>query len=252
VPCCAGRIQARRIENGGRTREPSIVEIGIFVFFAILVVALGIYSYYQTQARQKALGELAARNGWQFSTARDSGMESRFSEFPCFQQGSNRYAYNVLEGRGDQRSICAFDYHYETYTTDSKGNSQTNHHHFSAMIVLVPWPLKPLLIRPEGLFDKIGEFLGFDDIDFESHEFSRKFFVKSPDRRWAFDVIHQATMEFLLAAPRFTIEMSGPAVVASRSSLFEPADFEDAYRVVSGILDRLPEYLLKEWKGAMR
>jgi hypothetical protein len=246
--------QNSRKANRQRRAHPrtSIVEIVVFILFAILIVALAIHGYYQTQARQKALGELAALHGWQFSAARESGMESRFSEFPCFQQGSCRYAYNVLQGGADQRSIYAFDYHYETYSTDSKGDSQTNHHYFSVMIVLVAWPLKPLLIRPEGFFDKIGEFLGFDDIDFESDEFSRKFFVKSPDRRWAFDVIHQATMEFLLAAPRFTIEMSGPAVMAYRSSLFEPADFEDAYRVVSGILDRLPEYLLREWKGAVR
>ena len=65
----------------------------------------------------------------------------------------------------------------------------------------------------------MGEFFGFDDIDFESDEFSREFCVKAADRRWAFDVIHQATMEFLLAAPRFTIELAGPRVMAYRDEL---------------------------------
>lgn len=51
---------------------------------------------------------------------------------------------------------------------------------------------------------------GFDDIDFESVEFSRKFFVKSPDKRFAYDVIHPAMMEFLLASdpPSLDVEQN--------------------------------------------
>ena len=44
-----------------------------------------------------------------------------------------------------------------------------------------------------------GEFFGHDDIDFESAEFSRNFYVKSSDRKWAFDILHARAMEFLLA-----------------------------------------------------
>jgi hypothetical protein len=229
-----------------------IVQAWIFVVMIIVIAALAIYSYYRNQRRKNELLALAARLGWQFSPGHDGGMESRYGAFACLQQGSNRYAYNVLEGAYEERGICAFDYHYETYSTDSKGNRQTSHHYFSAAVLETGLPLKPLVIRPESFFDKVTEFFGFDDIDFESSEFSRKFFVKSPDRRWAFDVIHQATMEFLLAAPRFNLELAGPRVIVYRSSCFDPADFEHALQVASGIIDRLPGYLLREWKGAVR
>ncbi|MEX0678858.1 MAG: hypothetical protein WD063_17405 [Pirellulales bacterium] len=228
------------------------MEVLLLILGLALVAALAIYQYYRTQQRKKDLMALAARHGWRFEPGKDSNMEARFAVFSCLQQGANRYAYNILEGEFQKRGICAFDYHYETYTTNSKGHRQTHHHHFSAVVVDTHLPLKPLVIRPEGFFDKIGEFLGMDDIDFESNQFSREFHVTSPDRRWAFDVIHQATMEFLLAAPRFTIELAGPRVTAYRSNCFDPDEFEQAVQVASGIIDRLPNYLLREWKGAVR
>jgi hypothetical protein len=228
------------------------VQILFIILILIVFAALAIYSYHQAQRRKNDLMMLAARHGWQFVPANDHGMEARFAAFGCLQQGSNRYAYNILEGTHDDRPICGFDYHYETYSTDSKGNRQTHHHQFSAVVVDSGLPLKPLVLRPEGFFDKITEFFGMDDIDFESSQFSREFHVTSPDRRWAFDVIHQATMEFLLAAPRFHVELAGPRVMAYRSGCFGPNEFEHALDVVSGIINRLPNYLRSEWKGAVR
>jgi hypothetical protein len=228
----------------------SEVEILIFVAFAILIVAGGIFSYYQNRKRREAFEALAARRGWNFSADRNNGLEQYYPGFSCLQEGSNRYAYNLLRGRSGDNNLLGFDYHNETYSTDSKGKRTTHHHYFSALILETPWPLKPLLIRDETLFDKFGEFFGVDDIDFESAEFSRKFYVKSPDRRWAFDVINQATMEFLLAAPRFTIQFADAKVIAYRSGQFVPEDFEQAEQVIQGILERLPKYLHTEWKGA--
>ena len=46
---------------------------------------------------------------------------------------------------------------------------------FSTIVVESDVVLEPLFIRPERLFDKVKEFVGIDDIDFESAEFSRKF-----------------------------------------------------------------------------
>jgi hypothetical protein len=228
------------------------VEAVIFILMLVLIASLAIYQYYRTQQRKNEMLALAAHHGWTFVADKDYGMESRFGAFDCLQQGDNRYGYNVLEGAYRGRGICAFDYHYETYSTDSKGNRETHHHQFSAAVLETDLPLKRMKIRPEGFLDKVGEFFGMDDIDFESSQFSREFHVTAPDRRWAFDVLHQATMEFLLAAPRFTIEMAGPRVIIYRSSCFDPDEFIPALEVAAGIVDRLPNYLLREWKGAAR
>jgi len=213
------------------------------------VGGLGYLSHRKQKQRRLAIEAWAARTGLSFRADRDRGVERRFPPFSCLRTGDDRYAYNLAEGNKDGRGVCAFDYHYETHTTNSKGQRQTHTHRFSAVVVTTDLPLRDLSVRPEGFFDRITEALGFDDIDFESSEFSRAFFVKASDRRWAFEVLHQATMEFLLAAPRFTIEMAGPWVLVRRGSCFRPEEFDPAIGVAVGILDRLPRYLVKELKG---
>jgi hypothetical protein len=180
----------RRVEPLA-SRPERAVEVLFLVAVIGLVIAGLIYSHYQKQKRIEALRTLAARHGWSFSPGNDSALESRFPGYSCLAQGSRRYAYNILHGRSGEHGFCGFDYHYETYSTDSKGKRTTHHHYFSAVAIATDLPLKPLLIRPETFFDKVGEFFGLDDIDFESHDFSRQFYVKADDRRWAFDVIRR-------------------------------------------------------------
>jgi len=220
--------------------------IFIITVFALFFIGVIIFGAWLSARRRKELGAWAASRGLSFDPAKDHSMESRCPALSALRQGSNRYAYNIIQGSWSERPVLAFDYHYETYSTDSKGNRQTHHHHFSVIALGSDVPLKPLFIRPEGFFDKITEFFGADDIDFESAEFSRKFFVKAEDRRWAYDVIHTRTMEFLLGQPRFSIQFDSGQVYVWRTSTFRPSDFECAIETALGILDRFPEYLVKQ------
>jgi hypothetical protein len=63
-------------------------------------------------------------------------------------------------------------------------------------------------------------------------------------------VLHQATIEFLLQAPRFHVELAGPYVMVWRASRFKAVDFSGSLYVADGILDRLPKYLIQDLKGA--
>lgn len=222
----------------------------VIVVAICLVGAVAYLSHLQTVRRRKMLTDWAGGHGLRFDPGRDYSINEQYAGFSCLQQGDDRYAYNIISGRNGARGVRAFDFHYRTHSTDSKGRRQTHHHYFSAVILDTELPLKPLFLRAEGFFDKVTEFFGFDDIDFESAEFSRCFYVKSPDRRWAFDVIHQETMEFLLASPRFAVEMANDSLVAWRSSCFGVADFEAALCLLDGIVDRLPESVLRELKEA--
>jgi len=215
--------------------------IGLFI---ILFVALVIYAFYAAAQRRKALGAWARRRGLRFDSSKDDGMADGFPEFGCLHEGSDRYAYNVSRGEWNGRPMTAFDYHYETGSGDDKSS-----HHFSAVILGSPIPLKPLHIRREHFFDKITEFFGFDDIDFESAEFSRRFHVKSTDKRWAYDVIHQGMMEHLMSAPEFSIQFGVMYVIAWRSATFKPKDFEAAAELIRGMFARLPSYLVSQQTG---
>ncbi len=123
----------------------------------------------------------------------------------------------------------------------------------STVVLYTDISLKPLSIRHEGLGDKVADSLNakdYDDVKFESTEFNSQFHVKSPDLKWAYDVLSQATMEFLLKSPRFHLDFYGNTIIAYRDGVgfCKIADFEDAIKVTTGILDRLPASLIQELK----
>jgi hypothetical protein len=120
---------------------------------------------------------------------------------------SNRYVFNTLS-RLPGHGVTAFDYHYETHSTDSKGHRQTHHHYFSCFLLHLPRSFPELVIAREGFFSKVAQAFGYDDIDFESHEFSRKFCVRSPDKKFAYDICNARMMEYLLANDDLTIELT--------------------------------------------
>jgi hypothetical protein len=223
-----------------------------FLVVAVVVAVMFIFSIFASAAaakRRQALAAWASAAGLSFDQSRHSEFEDRW-EFDCLRRGDHRYAQNVMQGAFAGRPMIAFDYHYETHSTDSKGNRETTNHNFSAVIVECPFPLLPLFIRPEGILDKVAGFFGAEDINFESAEFSRKFFVKSPDKKWAYDVIHARTMEFMLSMPMHSLAFNDRYVIAYRDATFAaPAEFATAANLANGILDRLPEYVVRQQQG---
>jgi hypothetical protein len=191
--------------------------------------------------RRKELVAWAADAGLSFSLDPDRTIEHRYPEFGCLRRGHSRYAYNIASGTWNGRTVESFDYRYVT----GQGKDRTTHT-FSAVILTSRLRLKPLRLRTENVFDKLTEFVGVEDIDFESAEFSRAFYVTSPDKKWAYDVLHQRTMEFLLASPRFSIEFDAGHVICWRNRRFNLQARAAAMGVAEGILDRLPEYVIRE------
>ena len=168
-------------------------------------------------------------------------MDKHYAAFKCLRRGHSRYATNIMHGEHNGIDITAFDYHYVT----GHGKSRRAHN-FSVLAIPSPLPLKPLYLRPEHVFDKVTDFFGFDDIDFESAEFSRKFFVKAPEKSWAYDVIHQRMMEYLLDAPKFHFQFDPRNIMVWRNKRFSEQDFDDAFALIQGVLSRLPEYVKKQ------
>jgi len=212
----------------------------LYVVVAIAVIGLLAFGLWRSAKRRKALAAWASRKGLTFRPERDGGFDERYRAFGCLRRGHGRFAHNVAEGDWSGRRVVAFDYRY---VTGSGKNRQT--HRFSAVVLRSDVRLRPLRIRSENVLDRVTEFFGIDDIDFESAEFSRAFHVKAADKRWAYDVLHQRTMEYLLEMPRFSIQFDDRSAIAWRNRRFSVETFESAIGVVEGILDRLPEYVVR-------
>jgi hypothetical protein len=210
----------------------------------LVIASLIAVALWFSAKRKKALAAWAAEAGLTFSSGSDHAYDNRYPHFGCLHRGHSRCAYNIATGQWNGRTLESFDYRYVT----GQGKDRSTHT-FSAIILGSGLPLKPLRIRSENVLDKLTEFFGADDIDFESDQFSREFHVKSPDKKWAYDVLHQRTMEFLLSQPRFSIEFDTGSAICWRNRRFDLRTRESAISVVEGILDRLPEYVIREQGG---
>jgi hypothetical protein len=206
------------------------------------MVFAAVYGLIQARKRREALFELAQRLSLGFDAGDDREIACRYSFLKQLAQGSNRYATNVLSGKYRQNEILAFDYHYETYYTDKNG-THTEHHWFSFFILTLPASFPELTIRREGFFTKIAEMFGYGDINFESAEFSKAFNVRSPDKKFAYDVCNAQMMEYLLANRDLSIEIENDALALAFTSRLSVEQIEANLQRLAEIRSRLPEYL---------
>ncbi len=222
------------------------------VFFIGIAGVIGYLAYRGWQAaeqRRESLAALAARLGWSFDPEPDDSHDEEYAHFEMFRRGHGRRAYNTLAGpfeiAGSDCRAKAGDFLYKI--TTSNGKTTTTHtHHFSYLIVHLPFAeVGDLFIRPEHFFDRIASTLGFDDIDFESDEFSRRFLVKSPDKRFAYAVVHPRMMEFLLDADPVALDIEqGRSCLSDGSSPWTPEAFEHRMTFLKRFFALWPPHVL--------
>ena len=219
---------------------------GFFFLIIIGVIVAMIFAHKQSNARRVALLAWAQQSGFDYTPSKDRVLRSRIAHFDCFDRGDDRYAENVMTSQRGDRHVACFDWHYETTTTDSDGDRRTQHHWSSNVLFTVDFLASDLRIRKESVFDKIGQAFGWNDIDFESAEFSRKFHVKAKDKRWAYDVISPRTMEILLATPQFEIRMHGRHLLVRRDGRVAARVYGQALVLGEAFLGAIPADVVAE------
>lgn len=229
--------------------EPGV----LYALFALVVVVIGLGAWFAWEAerkRQLQLGALARELALSFDPSNDKDHDDEYAQFEIFRRGHSRVAKNTMDGAldlfGRRCRVRCGDFRY--LVTTSNGKSTTTHtYNFSYLIVHPPWSTPPLLVRPEGLFDKLKGAFGFDDIDFESEEFSRKYFVKSTDKRFAYDVLHPRMIEFLLQTDPLMLEIEdGALCVSDGQRRWDAAAFRRQIGFVRQFCELWPRHLVKD------
>jgi len=209
----------------------------IFGFVAIFIIVL-VVGYISSLKRREAMAAVAVKLGLQFMPNKDRYMARRYNFLDKLRRGSDRYAYNVLSGTYQGHEVLIFDYHYRTGS-----GKDTHHYYFSFFILQLPASFPELVIGPEGIFSKIAQAIGYDDIDFESHEFSRKFCVRSKDKKFAYDVCNSRMIEYLLSNTDLSIEVEERSLAVSFNSCLAPDKIEPNLNRLITIRSLLPDYL---------
>jgi hypothetical protein len=210
----------------------------------LVIMGFAVLGWLQEKKRREAFQQVALELGLRY-VGKDRSIGDRYGFLNALRQGDNRYAFNVLTGEHGGYPVQAFDYHYETHSTDSRGGGETHHHYLSFFILEQERSFPELRIYPEGLLSKLGQMLGFDDIDFESSEFSRALAVRSRDRKFAYDICHPRMMEYLLEHRDLSLEIEGRCVAMSFDRRLKPEDIPARLQQLIEIRRLFPEYLYR-------
>jgi hypothetical protein len=212
----------------------------IVVSVVVMVMAVSYARFVRAQKRRRARTALAETLGLRFDPDRDYALADRYRFLDKLRTaGGYRFAFNRFWGNYRGCQVTVFDYNYEMRDrSSSKG-----YDYYSCFVLRLPKLVPRLTIVREGLSSKIAQALGYEDIDFESHQFSRKFCVRSSDKRFAYDFCNTRMVEYLLGNDDLNIEVDEDALAIIFNHRLDLAQIEPNLKRLVTLRSLMPEYL---------
>ncbi|MSU59849.1 MAG: hypothetical protein EXS35_17065 [Pedosphaera sp.] len=218
---------------------PEVLTILVLVLLVALAIFVAVRTTVATaRKRQGEMASLARRLGLRFDPRRDDQLPKQFRFLDKLAEGSNRHARNLISGNYNQHRVLLFDYHFVT----GSGNSQRQND-ISFFMLFLPLPFPEVKIAPEGIFAKLAGMFGFEDIKFESAEFSRAFHVRARDKKFAYDICHPKMMEFLLGNRDLSIEIEGRVLALAFERQLNSTEFVFNLTRLLQVRSLFPKYL---------
>jgi len=241
--------------------------IAIFIGVVALIIVLGYFGYLAEKKRREGLAALAARLGFAFDPAKHNGAPHWGDPFELFRRGHRYGTKNHLRGAWDglaapesqlqpdlgrvEVPADVFDYTYYTESRDSKGRTSRHYSTRTVLAIELPQSFPGITIKPDSALREFFEFIGGADIDFESDEFNKRFYVWSDERKFAYDVVHARMMEFLLrtreAMRDLHLQIVGPRAIFFRERTLDAAGIEQLMQFAAEFYAQVPEYVKKDY-----
>ncbi|HTW57123.1 MAG TPA: hypothetical protein VMD99_03220 [Terriglobales bacterium] len=183
--------------------------VGFGVTSAAVIAALAVR---QARQRTRDLAAVAQQMGFTFlgKNWRGPVLSPQFKT-SLLQRASGGVFSNVMTGSTGGLQVSIFDY---TYGTGK--NSVT----LTLACFSQEEDLPPFELRPENIFDKIGDAVVHSDIDFDSNpEFSRRYHLRGPDEtriRMLFSPSLLAYLEQIPPVQNWHVEASGTSLIIYR------------------------------------
>ena len=216
-----------------------------YLFIAAIPVATyaGWRNYQANQKRKQLLLTWATNSGYNY-VVEDDSLCGRWDGNP-FGEGDHRRAENVVTGTA-KAPFSAFDYSFQTHSSNGRGGSTTTTHRYSVTALQLPGFLPVLQVTPESMLTRVGHAFGLDDIDLESEDFNRKFRVHASDRKFASDCLTPRTMQALLARPEASWRISGNDILTWAQGRMEPASVLEDLATLQLVVDGIPSFVWKD------
>lgn len=211
---------------------PVLMVVGI-----TLVITIIILQYLAEKKRTERLAEIAPDLGLDFSPTDRDNLMADLQAFRLYNSGHSRELFNVFRGEISEADVSIFDFKYTT-----GGGKSSNTHRQTVVCLELGFLLPPFKLRPEGMFDKIGSFLGFSDINLESYpEFSRRYFLLSSDEPAIHELFNDEIVTFFERRSGLWVESEGGTILVYRHGVRpEPGELrhllEDALELAARLM----------------
>ena len=227
----------------------------LWIVLAVGIATLAIYAVYYgmflsegaAKARTDALRQIARSRSLHYNKLSDYKHTSTYRAFKYFNKGSDPVCNNTIEGvckiRGRPHKIKMGDFRYTIVTDDGPETYE-----FSYLCVHLPYMGVPdLVIRRENLLDKIKSSVGVVDINFESAHFSKKYYVKSSNKKFAYSVISPLMIEDSMTFPLPNIELlNGIICCTDGKTKWKPEEFIKRLDPVADFIKLWPEHVIAD------
>jgi hypothetical protein len=208
--------------------------------FAIVAVLVG--GFVLERKRRDRLMQFALLRGWTY-VGEDRSLVDRWPGEP-FGHGDHARARNVLGGTESGRPFTAFDYSYQTHSSDSKGHRSTTTHRWTVCVVPMQGWLGSVQVVPESALDRLAGAVGLvSDIDLESEAFNRRFRVSASSPKLASDILPPRTMEYLLAVDAEAWRTCGSDLVGFAHGRLDPAAVVRTCAVLRRVQEGIPSFV---------
>lgn len=159
-----------------------------------------------------------------------------FTGLEIFNLGRSRKAINLILVPFSGNNLYFFDYRY---TTGSGKNSSK--HNFTVALMKTSLDLPNFTLRPENFLDKIGSFLGFKDINFDTYpEFSKSYCLKGADDQHIRSFFNDARLSLMQESKGWNIFSSGRFFCAyKKASRVAPEEYLSFIEEVKNLISRL-------------
>ena len=223
-----------------------------FALIAVMVVAvfglvifIVVRHFKQRKQRRADLALWAAQRGFEYSQEDPHGLDHL--DFHLFTLGDGRGCENVLTGTWEDMPVRIADYWYYEDDNNSQGHSSRTYQLFSIMVTTVDAALPHVRIGHENAFSRLFDKLGFDDVQFESEQFNRRFRVHADDRRFAYQLLDARMIEWLLAtAGPHCYEVNGQWVLV-HSKRLPPAKLTTLLHAGKGFIGKVPRLVWADY-----
>jgi hypothetical protein len=201
----------------------------LFFFILVVVLGVGVVSFFVSQQRVRDIRAFAAAHGL---IAKGNQWDQGDCSFSLFNMGNRRYWRNVMQGTWNGLAVSYCDF---SYVVQSGKNQET--YSFSNVVAPLGMDMPCVTVSPRGIIGALAErSLGAPGVRFESIDFNDRFDVQCNDDAFAVELIDAQMIETLLGFDRGVHVVFGPdslMVYSHRRPVAELAPLFDATVVVT-------------------